>query len=258
LFLIFSLETRNKKDSPMPCIVCRYNQVKEVDRALLAGVSPTALSKKYTSFSASVLKRHQEHLMQKMAQADQRFHASLDQWLFCKLNLVMEMVLGVVRGAKTGGDFKLFLQATREFTRIVSLMHKMNVRLDPEFIYCLMATPQWDLQEEGLLPVAFQALAKTRQSLKVNLYAPCPEPEPEPNPDQAPHPLLGTTNPEPATPTASQCPNPCPGVSLSLTPPKGNGPETGSQIPTAADRQATNQRDDSATPARNERAKSRF
>jgi hypothetical protein len=73
-------------------------------------------------------------------------------------------------------------------------MHKMNVRLDPEFIYCLMATPQWDLQEEGLLPAAFQALAKTRQTLKVNLYAHCPEPAPESDTDKAPSPTLETRN----------------------------------------------------------------
>ncbi len=161
----------------MSCPICRYNQVKEVDRALLSGVSPNSLSKKY-SFSTPVLERHHEHLKQKMARTDQRFHDHLHQVLYIKLTLVMEMVLAVVRGAKTGGDMKLFLQATREFTRIISLMHKMNVRLDPEFIYCLMATSQWDLQEEALLPAPFQALAKTRQSLKVNLYAPCPEPEP--------------------------------------------------------------------------------
>ena len=113
-----------------------------------------------------------------MAQAQTRFHDSLRQGLFCKLNLVMEMVLGVVRGARAGEDFKLFLQASREFTRIIGLMHKMAVPLDQELLYCLMSSAQWDLQD-NLLPDAFQALSATRQSLKVNLFAPCPEPEPE-------------------------------------------------------------------------------
>jgi hypothetical protein len=31
------------------------------------------------------------------------------------------------------------------------------------------------------LPQAFQAMTENRQSLKVNLFAPCPEPEPEPD-----------------------------------------------------------------------------
>jgi hypothetical protein len=214
------------------CTVCKYNQVKDIDRALLAGATPASLTKKYR-FSLPDLQHHQKHLVQKMAQADQRFHDNLHQFLFCKLTLVMEMVLGVVQGAKGGGDFKLFLQASREFTRIISLMHKMNVRLEPEFIYCLMATPQWDLQEEGLLPAAFQALSKTRQTLKVNLYAHCPDPEPEPEPKPMPPPTLETRNSELKTSTAGHCPDPLPKASFNLAPLKGNEPETGKRQETA-------------------------
>ncbi len=172
------------------CTVCRHNQTKDIDRALLTGATLTSLSQKY-GFSTAALHRHQEHLKQKMAQTQKRFQDSLGQGLFCKLNLVLELVLGVVRGAKAGEDFKLFLQATRETTRIISLMHKMAVPLDPEMIYCLMASPQWDLQD-SLLPDAFQALSKTRQTLAVNLFAPCPEPEPAPDPETAPSPPFET------------------------------------------------------------------
>ena len=159
------------------CIVCRHNQIKDIDRALLTGATLSSLNQKY-GFSTSALHRHQEHLMQKMGRAQKRFHDGLHQGLFCKLNIVMELVLHVVRGANAGGDFKLFLQASRELTRIISLMHKMAVQLEPEMIYCLMASPQWELQD-SLLPNSFQALSKTRQTLAVNLFAPCPEPEPE-------------------------------------------------------------------------------
>ena len=158
------------------CIVCKHNQVKDIDRALLTGASLTSLSKKY-GFSTSDLDRHHQHLVHKMAQAQKRFHDGLHQGLFCKLNIVMEMVLGVVRGAKAGEDFKLFLQASRELTRLISLMIKMDVHLEPEMIYCLMASPQWDLQD-SLLPNSFQALSQTRQTLAVNLFAPCPDPAP--------------------------------------------------------------------------------
>jgi hypothetical protein len=170
----------------MPCIVCKHNQIKDIDRALLTGATLTSLSQKY-GFSISALHCHQKHLMQKMAQAHREFHDGLRQGLFCKLNLVMKMVLGVVRGARAGEDFKLFLQASREFTRLISLMIKMDVHLGPEMIYCLMSSPQWDLQD-NLLPNAFQTLAATRQTLKVNLFAACPEPEPDPVPVQPPTP----------------------------------------------------------------------
>ena len=169
------------------CRICNYNQVKDIDRALLSGVSPAALSRRY-NFTASELQRHQEHLHQKMALAAKRLHANLHQMLFCKLNIVMEMTLTVIRKTRHNEDPKLFLQAGREFTRIINLMHKMADRLplDPEFIYCLMASPQWDQQEDALLPYAFPAMSETRQSIKLNLFAPCPEPEPEPVQEPAP------------------------------------------------------------------------
>jgi hypothetical protein len=179
----------------MPCIVCKHNQIKEIDRALLTGATLTSLSQKY-GFTATALHRHQKHLMQKMAQARQGFHDSLRQGLFCKLNLVMEMVLGAVRGARAGEDFKLFLQASREFTRLIGLMIKMDVPLGPEMLYCLMSSPQWDLQD-NLLPNAFQTLSSTRQTLKVNLFAACPEPKPDPVPVQPPTPEPQNSAPEP-------------------------------------------------------------
>jgi hypothetical protein len=162
------------------CNVCRHNQTQTIDRLLLAGASPAAVGAKY-GFSPAALQRHQEHLAQKMAQAEKRFHASLHQGLLCKLNIVLELVLGVVHSAQAGGDFKLCLQATREVNRITKLMLKMDVRLDPEMIYCLVASPQWDLQD-SLLPDAFTSLVQTRETLKTNLFAPCPEPDPDPVP----------------------------------------------------------------------------
>jgi hypothetical protein len=189
----------------MPCNVCQHNQVKDIDRALLSGVTLTSLSQTY-GFSTQALRCHQEQLRQKMALADKRFHDGLRQGLYLKLNLVMEMVLGVVRGARAGEDFKLFLQASREFTRIVNLMLKMDVHLEPELIYCLMASPQWDLQD-SLLPNSFQALAQTRQTLKVNLYAPCPEPALETTPETVVGSPLETQNLKPDTPPAHQGPD---------------------------------------------------
>ena len=190
------------------CIVCKHNQIKDIDRALLTGASLISLSKKY-GFTTAHLDRHHQHLVHKMAQAQKRFHDGLRQGLFCKLNIVMEMVLGVVRGARAGEDFKLFLQASRELTRLISLMIKMDVHLEPEMIYCLMASPQWDLQD-SLLPNSFQALSQTRQTLAVNLFAPCPDPAPESELDKAPPAALGTRNSEPAIQSAELNPAPRP------------------------------------------------
>ena len=162
-----------------------------------------------------------------MAQAQKRFHAGLHQGLFCKLNIVMEMVLGVVRGARAGEDFKLFLQASRELTRVISLMLKMDVHLEPEMIYCLMASPQWDLQD-SLLPNSFQALSQTRQTLAVNLFAPCPDPEPETIPATAQSSPLETQNSKLETShPADSLADPNPDLLQSVHPTWARQPDTG-------------------------------
>jgi hypothetical protein len=191
------------------CQVCSHNQIKNIDRFLLTGASPAAVGKKY-GFSTAAVLGHQQHLTRKMAQAEQRFHASLHQGLLCKVNIVLELVLSVVRSAQAGGDFKLFFQATREVSRIINLMLKMDVRLDPEMIYCLVASPQWDLQD-SLLPDSFTSLVQTRETLKLNLFAPCPDPELEPEP-------------VPATPVETLKP----GLEIPTTPTAPSGPAAGS------------------------------
>ena len=101
-------------------------------------------------------------------------------------------------------------------------MLKMEVRLDPEMIYCLVASPQWDLQD-SLLPDAFTSLVQTRETLKTNLFAPCPDPEPEPDP--VPAAPLETRRPELETPgPGTRCPGTPP-------PPDNTCPETGKPAP---------------------------
>jgi hypothetical protein len=194
------------------CRICNYNQVKDLDRAFLAGVTPAELSRRY-AFTVTELERRQGHLQQKMARAQKRFHELLNLGLYCKLNTVMEMALWVVRSARKSEDVKLFLQSSREVARIVGLMDKMAARLqvDPEFIYCLLANSQWDLQEDSHLPSAYQALSQTRQSLKRELFASCPESVPVSLPEI-------TTAPEtpPVNPTAIPAePNSCTVTELS-------------------------------------------
>jgi hypothetical protein len=166
------------------CRICQYNMVKTIDRLLLAGVPPLEISRTF-AFSVPELEAHQQHLRAKMARVQKRFRDHLHLGLYCKLNNVMEMLLWVIRKTKGGDDVKSCLQAGREFTRIIRLMDSLAARLDvdPEFIYCLLGNPEWDLQEDSHLPHAYLALAQTRQTLKQDLFAPCcPEPELEPAP----------------------------------------------------------------------------
>ena len=55
------------------CRICKYNQVQDIDRLLLAGAPLTQLSQTYP-FSRSELQRHQQHLNDKITLASKRFH----------------------------------------------------------------------------------------------------------------------------------------------------------------------------------------
>ncbi len=162
----------------MPCTVCTHNQIKEIDRALLTGATLISLSQQY-GLSKSALHRHKNHLLEKMRQAKERLLDSLELGRFLKLNSYLELSLHNARAASTEGNFRASNQATREGTRIIALMAKMDLPLDQELVYCLMSSPQWTL-EDSLLPGAFQALADARQTMSLGLLAPCPEPEPPP------------------------------------------------------------------------------
>ncbi len=212
------------------CTVCKHNQTKDIDRALLTGATLSSLSRKY-GFSTAALHRHQEHLRQKMAQAQKRFQDGLHQGLFCKLNIVLELVLGVVRGAKAGEDFKLFLQATRELTRIISLMHKMEVP---------PGTGN-DLLSHGLPPVGSPGQPPAQ-------CLPGPGPNP-PDPGREPLRLLPGTgarnNPGdgPQSSPRNASPEPC-NSTASTHPTKNRKPKTGHRQP--SEKEARNYREISA------------
>ena len=72
----------------------------------------------------------------------------------------------------------------REGTRILNFMTKLDVNLDQDTVYRLLASPQWTSQD-SLLPTDPQFIADTHQTLADGLFFPCPEPPPDPRADDA-------------------------------------------------------------------------
>ena len=184
----------------------------------MGGITPAALSQQYP-FTPAELSRHQEHLHRKMQLASRRLQHNLHLMLFCKLNTVMEMTLTVVHKTRSAEDPKVFLQAGREFTHIINLMDKMAAKLepDPEFIYHLMSSHQWDLQEGAMLPNAFPAIFAARQTMKQHLFSPCP--------DQADDPALAA----PSRDSACQPP-----ANAAVLPIRPSGPASAGAEPVSA------------------------
>jgi len=155
------------------CIVCRHNQTKDIDRALLAGatLSSSAGSTASTPRPCNAIRSTCPEKWPRPKNASTTACTRV-----CSANLILSWNWSSVSSGRQGGeDFKLFLQASREVTRLISLMHKMQVHLEPELIYCLMPLPV-DLQD-SLLPMPSRPCPPPPDPGRQPLRS-CPEPEP--------------------------------------------------------------------------------
>ncbi len=162
----------------MKCTVCNHPERHDIDRDLLAGgVSFEALKKRFGP-SMSALWRHKKHLLEKMAQAEKRFLDNLRLGVLLKLNSRLERNERTAQAAEADGNSRLVLQADRDATRILTYIDKMDIQLDQDTVYRLLASPQW-AQQGSLLPTAPEFIAAANQFLADKFFIPCPEPHPD-------------------------------------------------------------------------------
>ncbi len=193
----------------MKCTVCQHPQRHDIDRALLAGNATfAALSQQYR-LSISALFRHKKLLKLKMAEARDRLQDNLHQGCLFQFNEFLEATRQFVRTAGADGNTRQALQAVCAGTRILNFITKLDVNLDQDTVYRIMASPQWATQD-SLLPTDPRIITDTHQALAHDLFFRCPEPPPaldaaaeaEENDAAAKTPeisLLETRNPEPET-----------------------------------------------------------
>ncbi len=162
----------------MKCTVCNHPQRHDIDRDLLAGGFTFEALKKKFGPSMSALWRHKKHLLEKMAQAEKRFLDNLRLGVLLKLNSRLERNERTAQAAEADGNSRLVLQADRDATRILTYIDKMDIQLDQDTVYRLLASPQW-AQQGSLLPTAPEFIAAANQFLADKLFIPCPEPHPD-------------------------------------------------------------------------------
>ncbi len=162
----------------MICTVCNHPERHDIDRDLLAGGFTFEALKKKFGPSMSALWRHKKHLLEKMAQAEKRFLDNLRLGVLLKLNSRLERNERTAQAAEAEGNSRLVLQADRDATRILTYINKMDIQLDQDTIYRLLAAPEW-AQQGGLLPTDPEFIAAANQFLADKLFIPCPEPHPD-------------------------------------------------------------------------------
>jgi hypothetical protein len=158
----------------MHCTICSHPQRQAIDLALLNRTATLARLSEQHGLSTSALHRHKQHLLHKMAQAQNRFQDLFREGYLFKLNKFLEKILRVVDTAGAEGNDRLLLQAVRQGTGIMKFMAKLDSSFSPETVHRLLASPQW-AAPGSLLPTDPQFVAGCHQALAHSLFSPCPE-----------------------------------------------------------------------------------
>jgi hypothetical protein len=158
----------------MSCTVCNHSQRQAIDLALLNRTALAELSRQH-QLSTSALHRHKQHLLQKMAHAENRFQNTLREGCLVILYSFLESMIRITQTAAAAGNLRQVLQASRQGVGIIKFMHKLDLTLDPETVYRLLESPQ-SIDQGCLLPTDLQFTADSRQALADSLFASCPEP----------------------------------------------------------------------------------
>ncbi len=159
----------------MPCTICQHPQRQAIDLALLHQTLTLAQLSRQYNLSQSALHRHKQHLLKKMALSQNRFQTSLREGCLVILYSFLERLIHITRTAAAEGNSRQVLQAVRQGVGIIKCMHKMDLNLDLDSLYRLLASPQW-AEQGALLPTDLQFTAGSRQDLAAGLFSSCPEP----------------------------------------------------------------------------------
>ena len=142
-----------------PCSVCTHDQRDAIDRALVSGVQPVAVSKQFDIGKQALLRHRAAHIptpdMHAGAQAvaaDEALHGAALLSKAASLLRTAETILG---DAITDRDPATALKAIREAGRMVELCAKLTGDLDESTTVNLVLAPQWiTLQSTILLALA--------------------------------------------------------------------------------------------------------
>ncbi len=158
----------------MKCKTCSHPQRQAIDQALLAENATFAdLSQQY-GLTISSLFRHKKSLNLKMARARENLQHSLRQDCLFQYNEYLETTRQLARTAGADGNIRQALQAVRAGTRILNFITKLDVQLDQDTVYRILASPQW-LEQDSLLPTGSKIITDGHQTLADDLFFPCVE-----------------------------------------------------------------------------------
>ena len=162
----------------MKCTVCNHPQRHDIDLALLAtGNTLESLSRQYGP-SKSSLFRHRKDLVAKLRQSRQDLENSQQQVSLLKLNGFLDHVQRGVEAAAAAGDIDRTFKGSYIGSRIIHQINQMDVPLELDTVYRLIASPGF-VSQDSILPSSPQIITDLHQALVDHAFLPCPDPPPE-------------------------------------------------------------------------------
>jgi hypothetical protein len=158
----------------MSCSICQHPKRHAIDQALIAGSATLAALSQQYGLSTSALHRHKAHLQARCQRAQDLVQDHLRQGCLFWLSQALEMIMQTAKAAQTDGNGKLALKALAQGTRLITIILKQDIQLDPRIVYELLSSPQW-ADQPSLLPPDPGLMSMSRQSLAGGFGSPCPE-----------------------------------------------------------------------------------
>ncbi len=113
------------------CKVCNHKHVKEIDSAIVRGVTLQEIADKY-SLHPSTVCRHKAHIADKITKANVILEAKEGAGVLQKISELLQKAHDLLDKAEMNGDIRTAIQAVREARGCLELMAKATGELAPE------------------------------------------------------------------------------------------------------------------------------
>jgi hypothetical protein len=114
---------------PRKCSICIHNRRREIEQAMLSGVSYRVVAQR-CAVSRDAVVRHRRHLPAALERAQELKEVVHGDSLLAQLRELTSEAQRLKAIAEEAGDYRAALAAVRELCRIVELMAKLSGELD--------------------------------------------------------------------------------------------------------------------------------
>lgn len=118
---------------PKGCKVCRADNVKEIDKAIIEGETLQSIADKF-HFHISTISRHKQHIANKINTYSVLTDAQEGGTVLQRIDDLLQRANSLLDKAEDGGDVKTALIAIREVRGTLELLGKASGQLAPEKI----------------------------------------------------------------------------------------------------------------------------